>query len=84
MESADKRMAALVEAGAMQWDGMDENGDAFYTFDLDLIKELEPELYDALIAEQQHDIDHLVELGLAEQVGLDDDGEPLYRLDSSL
>lgn len=78
-ESHKEIMEYLVSEGAAEFDGMDEDGEPIYKFDMEVLEEVMPELHAAM----QHDMDKvLIDLfqdGLIE-VSYDEDLNALLSL----
>lgn len=67
MEDRDKEMIAyLEEQGAVIWDGMNDDGEAVFRFDLDVLKTVMPPLYDQIMEEIDQDLMELYQAGMVE------------------
>jgi hypothetical protein len=65
-ESDDEMIGWLEEQGALIWDGMDETGDPMFKFDMDILKDVCPPLYDTLMEDIDNDLLELYKAGLVE------------------
>jgi len=54
----------LVKTGALKPVGKNENNEVLFSFDIDVLKEVSPELFDAISSEFDEDLKNLYELGL--------------------
>lgn len=68
----------LEEEGAIIWEGMDEQGEALFKFNLPRLKEVMPELYDDVMADIDADLMKLYEEGLVE-LEYDENLNALFR-----
>lgn len=59
-------MEYLISEGAAFFDGVDEDGEAIYGFDMDILEEVSPELYQVLIDDVDKELLILFEKGLLE------------------
>lgn len=59
-------MEYLVEEGAAFFDGVDEDGEPIYKFDMDVLEEIMPELYQALQDDMDQVLINLYQKGLIE------------------
>jgi len=62
----DQIIGWLEEQGAVIWDGMAEDGEAIFRFDLERLKEVMPELYDEIMLDIDADLMNLYEQGFVE------------------
>ena len=62
----DELLGWLEEKGAIIWDGMDQEGEAVFRFDLSKLKDLVPELYAEIMADIDSDLMKLYEAGIVE------------------
>jgi hypothetical protein len=65
-DNAEKMIGWLESKGAVEWVGVDENGEATFSFDLDVLKEVYPPLYEDVMKDIDQDLMNLYELGLIE------------------
>jgi hypothetical protein len=56
-------IAYLEEQGALSWDGMDEDGEPLFKFNLDILREIMPPLYDEIMKDIDEDLMILYENG---------------------
>lgn len=56
----------LEEQGAIIWDGVSETGEAMFRFNLDILKEVMPELYDDIMQDIDNDLMELYKAGLVD------------------
>lgn len=61
-----KMIAYLEEKGAVIWDGMDDNGEAIFKFNLDILKEVMPALYQQIMEDIDEDLMTLYQEGLVD------------------
>jgi len=62
----DKIIGWLEEQGAVIWDGMAEDGEAIFRFDLVKLKEVMPELYDEIMQDVDQDLMTLYDEGFVD------------------
>lgn len=74
----DEIIGYLEDQGAVIWDGVAENGEAVFRFDLEKLKVVMPDLYAEVMNDIDKDLMHLYEMGLVE-VEYDEDLNPLFR-----
>ena len=74
----DKVIGYLEDQGAIIWDGIAENGEAVFRFDLNRLQEVMPEMYQEVMADIDKDLMHLYELGLVE-IEYDEDLNAMFR-----
>jgi hypothetical protein len=65
-EEHRKIMEHLVEEGAAIFDGIDEDGEPIYKFDLDVLEEVSPELYQVMMDDMDEILLDLYKKGLIE------------------
>lgn len=75
----DETMAWLEEQGALEWSGMDETGDRVLKINPEKMKEVYPELYQAMEEDMMLQLDMLYQMGLVE-ISLDDDLNERYSI----
>lgn len=67
-DSSDERhneiMEYLVSEGAAFLDGVDENGEAIYKFDMEMLEEVMPDMYEVLMNDMDEQLIHLYKKGL--------------------
>lgn len=68
----------LEEQGAIVWDGLTQDGEAIFRFDLEKLKVVMPELYNEILADIDADLMQLYEDGLVE-VEYDENLNALFR-----
>lgn len=78
-EETMKVIGYLEEQGAITWGGIDENGEALFYFNMEILREVMPELYDDIIADLDTDLLKLYEQGLVE-VEYDEDLNASFRI----
>lgn len=59
-------MEYLLSEGAAYLDGIDEDGEAIYGFDMDILEEVSPELYQVLMEDMDRELIELYQKGLIE------------------
>jgi hypothetical protein len=59
-------MEYLVEEGAAMLDGIDEDGEPVYKFDLDILEEVMPDLYQVIMDDMDSQLIDLYQKGLIE------------------
>ena len=79
LDDNEEMMAWLEEQGALEWSGMDETGDRVLRVNPEKMKEVYPELYQAMEEDIAMQIDMLYQMGLVE-VSLDDDLNEYYSI----
>lgn len=62
----DKMIGWLEDQGAIVWEGLAEDGQAMFRFDLDKLQEVMPELYAEIMNDIDQDLMKLYEMGLVE------------------
>jgi hypothetical protein len=75
----DKLIGYLEDEGAIIWDGLDQNGEAVFRFDLDRLKEVMPELYKEILADIDEDLMALYEEGLVD-LEYDEDLNAMFKI----
>lgn len=65
-EEHQEVMEYLIAEGAAFLDGIDEDGEAIYGFNMDILEEVSPELYQVLIDDMDQELIKLYEKGLIE------------------
>ena len=65
-------MDYLVEEGAAIFDGIDEDGEPIYKFDMNVLEEISPELYQAMMDDMDKVLIELYQKGLIE-ISYDED-----------
>lgn len=63
---SDQVMGYLMESGAAFYDGFDESGERIFRFNMDVLKEVLPELYDTIMEDLDNTMLELYQKGLAE------------------
>lgn len=80
MDDKDKEiMSYLEERGAVIWEGMDDNGEAIFKFDLEKLKTVMPPLYNEIMAELDEDLMALYKEGLID-IEYDENLNALFRM----
>ena len=74
----DKMIGWLEEQGAIVWDGMAENGEAVFRFDLEKLKIIMPEMYQEIMADIDNDLMTLYQEGLVE-MEYDEDLNAMFK-----
>jgi len=69
----------LEEQGAVVWEGMDEDGEAVFKFDLDRLNAVMPELYDEIMKDLDKDLMALCQEGFVE-IEYDENLNALFRI----
>lgn len=59
-------MQYLLSEGAAFLDGIDEDGEAIYGFDMEILEEVSPELYQVLMDDMDRELIELYQKGLIE------------------
>ena len=62
----EKMIGWLEEQGAIVWDGVANNGEAVFRFDLDKLKEVLPALYEEIMSDIDNDLIQLYQEGFVE------------------
>lgn len=65
-KSDDEIIGWLEEQDAVIWDGMAENGEAIFRFNLEKLKDVMPELYDEIMQDIDSDLMALYQEGFVE------------------
>jgi hypothetical protein len=65
-EEDSKIIQYLEENNALIWEGMDEDGEAIFRFNLEVLKEVMPELHKQIIEDIDEDLLTLYQEGLVE------------------
>ena len=80
MDDKDKEIISfLEEQGAVIWDGMDDNGEAIFRFDLEKLKTVMPPLYNEIMAELDEDLMTLYKEGLVD-IEYDENLNALFKI----
>lgn len=74
----DEIIGYLENEGAIFWDGVAENGEAVFRFDLDRLKQVMPALYDEIMADIDEDLMTLYQEGFVE-VEYDENLNAMFR-----
>ena len=74
----DKIIGYLEDQGAIIWDGLAENGEAVFRFDLERLKEVMPELYEEVMADVDNDLMMLYQNGFVE-IEYDENLNAMFR-----
>jgi hypothetical protein len=72
-------LAWLEEEGALNWVGMDDDGERVLTINPDKMQEVYPELYDAMMDDLNYMLGSLKTLGYITSE-LDEDGEEVFAI----
>jgi hypothetical protein len=75
----DEIIGQLEDQGAIVWDGVAENGEAVFRFNLDRLKDVMPELYAEIMSEIDEDLMFLYDKGLVE-IEYDENLNAQFRL----
>ena len=75
----DEIIGYLEDQKAIFWDGVAENGEAIFRFDLERLKEVMPELYTEIMDDMDKELMHLYELGLVE-LEYDEELNVMFRI----
>jgi hypothetical protein len=62
----DKLIGWLEEQGAISWDGISDDGEALFRFNLEVLKEVMPELYDSIMEDINSDLMSFYQEGLVD------------------
>lgn len=65
-DEIEEVIAFLEECGALVWVGMDQNGERLFQFNLDILKEELPEMYESIMEDLDAEMLHLFQAGLIE------------------
>jgi len=80
MDEEDKNIIQyLEENNALIWEGMDEDGEAVFRFNLEVLKEIMPQLYKQIIEDIDEDLLKLYKEGLVE-LEYDEDLNAKFKL----
>lgn len=74
----DELIGYLEDQGAIVWDGLAENGEAVFRFDLEKLQVVMPELYKEVMADIDNDLMMLYQEGLVE-IEYDEDLNAMFR-----
>ena len=77
--SDDEMIAWLDKNGALFWEGVSEDGEPMFRFDLDVLKEIFPPLYKEIMSEIDEDLMTLYKEGLVE-VEYNENLEAMFRV----
>lgn len=72
-------LAWLEEEGALNWVGMDNDGERVLTVNPDKMREVYPELYEAMMQDLNSMLNSLMDLGYITS-GIDEDGEEVFSI----
>lgn len=75
----DKIIAWLENEGALEWVGMDDNGERILSFNLDRLQVVSPEIYETFMEDMNENLKSLYENGLVE-VEYDESLQPRFRI----
>ena len=69
-DSSDERhneiMEYLLSEGAAIWDGLDEDGEPVYKFDMDVLEEVMPDLHQVMMDDLDNELIELYKSGMIE------------------
>ena len=65
-ENEEDLFEHLVKSGALKPAGKNKNNEILFVFDIDILKEVYPEMFDALQEELDEDLKKLYELGFVD------------------
>lgn len=66
MDENEETLNYLLSIGAIKEHGVDEMGEIVYRFNLDILKVVMPEMYDAIMEDLDRDMMKLYQMGLVE------------------
>lgn len=69
----------LIESGAMEWDGIDQDGERIFKFHMDILKQVMPELHEAMNEDLNEALLDLYQDGLID-VEYDEELNAMIRL----
>jgi hypothetical protein len=76
----DKEVIAyLEEQGALIWDGVDKTGEAVFKFNLEILKQVMPPLYDQIMQDIDEDLMLLYKEGLVD-LEYDDNLNAMFKI----
>lgn len=78
-KSDDEIIGYLEEQGAIIWDGVANNGEAVFRFDLDKLQSVMPDMYDEIMSDIDRDLLELYKQGFVE-IEYDENLNALFRL----
>lgn len=78
-EEDDAIISWLEDEGALEWVGMDDNGERILSFNLDRLQEVSPEIYESFMDDMNDHLQNLYEAGLVE-VSYDEDLKPRFKI----
>lgn len=78
-DEEDQIIGWLEEQGALIWDGVAEDGEPMFRFDLEVLKVVMPPLYESIIKEMDDDLMQLYQEGLIE-IEYNENLEALFKL----
>ena len=65
-EETEEIIEYLVSQGAAVWDGMDQYGERMYKFNMDILKDIMPELYEEIMGDVDNAMLNLFDQGLVD------------------
>ena len=77
-KSDDEIIGWLEQEGAVIWEGMDQNGEAIFRFDLEKLKDVMPPLYEEIMSDIDSDLMVLYEQGFVD-IDYDEDLNARFR-----
>ena len=66
MDETEETIEFLVSQGAAEWSGVDEFGERMYRFNMEVLKEIMPQLYESILEDVDSVMLGLYEKGLVE------------------
>jgi hypothetical protein len=64
--ASEQVLGYLMNIGAAEWDGIDEDGERVFKFNMQILKDVLPDLYDTIMEDMDNTMMELYQKGLAE------------------
>jgi hypothetical protein len=77
--ASEQAIGYLISVGAAIWDGVDEHGERVFKFNMEILQEVMPELYDQIMEDVDHTMLELYKEGLVE-VEYDENLEAHFKI----
>lgn len=75
----DLYMNKLLETGALEVQGIDENGEFIYKFNMTILQGIAPEMYEQIMDDLNEDLMRLYQMGLVD-VEYDENLKPKFKV----
>jgi hypothetical protein len=77
--ASEQVIGYLINVGAAMWDGVDEYGERIFKFNMEILQEVMPDLYDQIMEDVDHTMLELYKMDLVE-VEYDEDLQAHFKI----